>query len=251
MGNEMVSKYEYDSSPELWEYYARLYEYEFEPHKDDGRRITKTATINGQTMEMAGDCFFNFNEKKSKKFKKIRGVKDEPSLVSELDKLKEKWHHSKENCILLPVTGGLNNVKGMAYLKGEEIYVCGSGGCGSKPYDRPDTFLCLVNDFYEKKDSIHALKQAGEFLAQSIFKHSLSSENFAPLYDFMVSFADVYDFARHFLGIGDDVKEIVDEMLQNGKKDIKTADDVKNYIDLARKFWGAREKEERFNGSND
>ena len=222
MRDEAVSEYEYDSSPELWDYYGGLYDYKFEKEKSEEGRITKKTTINGYEIDLGGDCFFNFNEKKIKMFKKIDGVEGTP-LVDELEELEKKQHHSKENCILLPVTGGLNNVKG-------------------RGFDRPDKFLCLIDVFYRNKNL-----GKEEAVLKSICQRP-RIKNCEILVSFMSSFDDVYDFARHFLGIGDAVEDMVGEMLKNGRKDIATADGVEEYIKLACEFWDARKTYEKTRG---
>jgi hypothetical protein len=161
----------------------------------------------------------------------------------DLNNLNEN-HYSEKNCVLLPVDGGLNNVKGNIYLRDGKI-VLYSKGPKDKCYDRPDTFLCLIEDFYINKGKIKGLKTAGEFFTHSIFKEALKAETFSTFYETMTSFDGVYDFGYAFLGIGkgEDAKEFIRRMLENGRKPMKEV--FENYVNLAKEFWKLREKYEK------
>ena len=237
---ETKVEYEFDSSPERWEYYPKIYDGIAPKEKPNGSRIYKYMNVKGKEIKVGGDCFFNFKDLKVKNFSKIEGVNED-----DLNNLNEN-HYSEKNCVLLPVDGGLNNVKGNIYLRDGKI-VLYSKGPKEKCYDRPDTFLCLIEDFYKKKDTVKDLETAGKFFTHSIFKEALKAETFSTLYETMTSFNGVYDFGYAFLGIGngDDAEKFIDRMLKNGRKPIADKKDLENYIDLAKTFWKLRENYEK------
>ncbi len=94
-----------------------------------------------------------------------------------------------------------------------------------KRFDRPDTFVCFLDEFYQVKDKKFNLKEAGEFLSSSIFSYSLRSFNFSQLYDFMNQFESTEQFCRIFWGLD---SEFIDRMRQWGKIPLDSDKSMKN-----------------------
>lgn len=71
-------------------------------------------------FKMAGDCIFNFNCKKEKKFNEWVSESREGKEL--LEECKEK-HYSLENFAFMPITGGMNNQKGRQVLDRPDIHI--------------------------------------------------------------------------------------------------------------------------------
>ena len=224
-----------DASKERWKYFKNRYpkmniQLNEISYDKNGRGKWQYKSI-----EISGDCFFNFNEKKLTEFKKI--TCDE-HLTRRLNRC-AKRHYSNENCVLMPVTGGMNNVKGKIYYSNNRFVVAGKGSHSKKAYDRPDTFLWYLYMFYSQRNRIFDLLSAGEYLENSIFKEAMQSFNYVPLYRFLENFNDIYDYCKIFYGIE---KAFVDRMIQEGKMPILTSEDLNRYIDLAEDFWNIQKE---------
>ena len=221
---------EYDASEDRWIYYkSRYYEMNIQlndiRYDKNGRGKWKFKSV-----DLSGDCFFNFNDKKITAFKKISSDED---LIERLNKCALR-HHSNENSVLMPATGGMNNVKGKIYYADNGFVVAGKGRHSSRAYDRPDTFLWYLAEFYYQRKCTFDLLSAGEYLYNSVFKEALQSFNYSSLYQFLDSFKDIYEYCKLFYGIE---KDFVDRMIYEGKMPILTSADLNRYIDLAEKFW--------------
>lgn len=253
------NQYEYDSDIERWNYYATIYPF-VDTNKlfsdRNGNRLIGAFTMTenkslqqvkkgdeGSYIEIAGDCFFNFKSDNNAKLLKLVYNKKEPDkeLVEKLDELSKKKFHSNENCVLMPRTGALNNVKNYIYIKDNTIKTNGKPWTSRVRFDRPDSFICLLDDFFKKGKDIHDLRSAGEFFTHSIFKAALENQNFTELYDFLLPFQDIYSYCAVFLGIGRD-DDFVDQMLTEGRKPLNTKEAIYNYIELAEKFWKKKEE---------
>ena len=68
----------------------------------------------------------------------------------------------------------------------------------------------------------------------------MKSENFPILNDLLKEYSDIYKYCEIFYTIHD--KEFVKKLIENGKKPMKTAKDVENYMNLANEFWKKRKK---------
>ena len=71
-------------------------------------------------FKMAGDCIFNFNNKKIKIFNEwTDGSSEGKRLLVEC----AQKHHSFQNFAFMPITGGMNNQKGRQVLDRSDIHV--------------------------------------------------------------------------------------------------------------------------------
>ena len=120
----------------------------------------------------------------------------------------------------MPVSGGMNNFK-------ESI-----------GFDRIDTFLYALNLYYEDKADSFILNYGQINPANSTLKKNLK--------DYLDSFRDIYSYCSKIYHIDD--KKFIDELCDNGKKAILTANDIDKYLELATKFW--QKKEEFYKNSN-
>jgi len=253
---EKILDFDPDSSPIAWEHYEKYYNYfsftklEESLEKDKTGeiiyRLKSTVSVDEIKYEIAGDCSFNFNEDKKKSFIDIinKDDKSEDEYKKKVkDKLEQvsKMHHTLMNFSLIPVTGGLNNLKGKLKIKDNRVMVHGAG----KPpkndqLDRLDTFIYFIDYSFKKIEEFNEsqyvnLKTIGEFFSNSIFTTSMKSENFSVLYDLLEKYEDVHEYCRNFYKI--DNKEFVGKLIDNGKYQIKTAEDVEKYMNLAYEFW--------------
>ncbi len=245
MANRVMLKkelFEFDSCNERWKYYKVRYpDLEIDPKKVsylNGRGIWDYKYNDSQSIKLSGDCFFNFNDKKIAAFSKIKDLNEDTKK-----RLEEcgKKHHSNCNCVLMPVTGAMNDVKGEIYYSDTKkgFVIAGKGRPGPL-YDRPDTFIYYISLFYEaRKRKKYNLLDAGKYFSNSIFRDALNSFNFPILYSFMDSFGSVYEFCEVFYGMD---KKFVRQMIREGKLPINDDTSLNRYMDLAEKFWKLQER---------
>lgn len=155
-------------------------------------------------FKMAGDCIFNFNDKKIKILSEIIGNDKEGNAL-----LKEcaERHHSFENFAFMPITGGMNNQKGRQVL------------------DRPDIHVVEIQKYFEGKESTifsnaRGNKKALEWYL-SIFEKKINKY-----------FKEVY------LIEGEDF--IKTEFLPFANIVIDEKNSAIQYMKLAMKFWNKR-----------
>lgn len=248
---------EYDSDEDAWVYYKfkyagkitiddkHLYKAknrlvcDFDYSDINNMRSVEKGNKELKIITLAGDCIFNFNACKYTKFMDIikRGSKDK----TQKEEIKEKLekcrcsHHSKSNISLIPVTGALNNVKEQLYLKNSQLFVYGIGGVPRNRFDRGDTFIYALNQFYEqrkelkKDDGTDYILKIGTFLSNSIFKNSLKGMNFSILYDFLNQFKSTDHYCSVFYNFD---AEMTYKMIESGKNDISTAQELRAYTNF-------------------
>ncbi len=225
----MNSKNDGDMSKKALDYYKIIYkDIDSMNFKDDNSEIK--ATNKESEIKCSGDCCFNFNDKKIEKFNMLIG---DDSLKHDLE-YASKMHHSIFNFALMPKTGGMNNSKGNTLHIDEVIRVYNSGG---NSLDRFDSFLTLLNNFYVNKDKNFSLFDAGKFYADSVFTYSFNNLNFEFLYEFLDSFDNIYEYINFFYPCLNGKMNFVDELIENGKVEMKTKKNLERYLKLARVFW--------------
>jgi hypothetical protein len=90
-------------------------------------------------FKMAGDCIFNFNDEKIRQFKKMLLDEDMISLMRCRD-----MHHEHENFAFMPISGGLNDTKG--------ILRCYDGAeFDAVPFDRPDVAIVEIDNYFNDR----------------------------------------------------------------------------------------------------
>lgn len=163
----------------------------------------------GPNFKLAGDCDFNFNEKKFELFKELLSEKDIP-LLEECC----RNHHQFHNFSLMPITGGMNNFKGCLRVKSGEK-------SEPKAYDRLDAFLVELDKYYNGEHTAILARTNGEYLAW-----------------YLGLFRDVYDYCGRVYLIQN--RRFVDELLTSGKNMLADRESVLQYMDLANRYWNLR-----------
>ena len=241
MGNKLVFNgnpdVEFDSNYNAWNYYRYKYKDNFEI-KEDGKkhfaniRIDDKVTITN--VKINGECVYNFGSKYNA-LKKIIG--DDIQNGELLEKCRV-MHHSLPNIMLLPQNGGLNNLKGKIYYTDKSGWRIRKVG-GKNPiewFDRPDSLICYMSDFYEKYGDVSkllTLEEAGEFFSNGIFTESVSrGENFRSLYDLLIKMRNVENFCNIFYQIDPILRT---KMCKVGRKPIR--ENVFEYLNEAIGYW--------------
>ncbi|HAT4254947.1 hypothetical protein ACSXCH_10180 [Clostridium perfringens] len=225
-----------DSSIETWKYFRNIYTedhwelikefdlknictYEQRNNKPDKNMLRYRAYLKvdsiytkklGKQFSLAGDCDFNFNNKKRSKFEKI--LKKEISikeLKKEFEKLNQccLMHYNKLNFSIMPVTGGMNNFKGIVKVEGDS-------------YDRLDTFIYYLNEFYINGD-------------KRVLNKSRYNEK--SLNQYLNTFDNIYDYCNKVYFINN--REFVNKLISNGCKTIKNSEELMLYMNLAQEYW--------------
>ena len=158
------------------------------------------------TRRIAGDCDFNFNEKKCKLFKALIGDSEQAQI--QLDRCKE-MHHTLLNFSLMEAMGNMQAYK------------------GSNRYDRFDYFIYML-DLYFKGISVDILSNS-------------TTENKGELIKYLNGYKDIYEYCKMVYFITD--VTFVDKIILSGKKPIVDCSDVIRYMSLAEEFWTAKEFE--------
>lgn len=194
-------------------------------------------------IALAGDCVFNFNEKKVDRFEKLLNEKKDHDLQRKL-RLCARMHHSPYNFSFMPVTGGINNQKKKL------------SGC-----DRPDVLLYAITKFYEKyqqeleknmldiqkndkrlqdnkaglRDELQRLQ--GEL--QIIQKRERGITDLCA-YHFLATIGSFKNYVRIFYHLDHNNpidKSLVEAMLAMGKQPIDEPDALEAYMNLAIAYW--------------
>lgn len=231
---------EADSSIEAWEYYNKIYteehwglikefdidNIEFNVHVRYYARLKKDSKLNSGFKEisssksssfnfsLAGDCDFNFNEKKKKLFSELLKDCDKNVDRNEVEGLLEyccNMHHNKINFSLMPRTGALNNFKGCMKHKSEK-----------HSYDRLDVFIYHLNNFFSEGN-------------EDIFKRSTETNKKYIEFYLKNNFEDIYDYCNKIYFI--DNRKFIKKLIENGKKAITNANDLIEYMNLAKEYW--------------
>lgn len=241
---------EKDSSKDAWEYYKKVYNGKFSMKIENikiknHRYLMKCfCEFNQFYIVLGGDCSFNFNEKKCDQFEQIIGSKgsseEEKNEAKALLIYCKNKHHDNCNFALMPTIGGLNNVKGNIKDGNDGLMVHQTGrrpqlGC----LDRLDSFICLMEKFYEIKSKKISLKEAGNYFNHSLFSFALKTENFTSLFDFLDSFDSTKDYLNCFYPWIDD--ELLKRIMQCGQIKMTNAHDAITYMKLAKDYWTSAE----------
>lgn len=223
--NKMKS-FDPDSSPMTWEFYKENYrlgkltflkQFDLENLILSGNSFKRLQTkvldhqskLGGE-FKLAGDTDFNFNKLKCCRFQKI--LIETSNCDEDFVRLKkcEEYHHKLVNFSLMPVTGGLNNFKGMRCER----------------YDRLDTFIYDLDEYYSAEVSNRDKTRVGKYRSNNV--------NSVYRNQFLNQFDDVYDYCKQVYFIE---KEFVNRMINHGKKPIISRDDVVRYMDDALDYW--------------
>jgi hypothetical protein len=242
-------EYDPDSSPDTWKrLFSKVYTAEHWPllerfnlnkliqkgNKDKPKRlyaqVSDSTDALGPFFKLAGDTDFNFNDNKWPRFEKLLNkAPDEfkAKALAMLEKCKD-MHHRLVNFSLSASTGGLQNVKGCVF-------------------DRLDTFVYLLNDYFLEKPDAHTVLR---------MVSGTRTQNKKPLINYLASFEDIYDYCDRVYFIkrnavytirsekilAVDSKDITGEdfvkrLICCGGNALTTPEDVICYMELAMDFW--------------
>lgn len=154
-------------------------------------------------FKMAGDCIFNFNQKKVEILRKYLTENKNRELLLEC----AERHHSYENFAFMPITGGMNNQKGQQKL------------------DRPDIHVNEINKYFNNENSTIFNNARGN--AQALKWYLSLFEN-----DIMKYIREVY--------LIDDEKFIFDVFLPFANTVVCNEETAVEYMKLAKAFWEKR-----------
>ncbi|WP_173434389.1 hypothetical protein [Sharpea azabuensis] len=193
-----------DSDETAWKFYAKFY----------GEQLNnRHFKIKGKDYNVSGDVCFNIKVKKNNRFTLLSSIiKDDldSDKMKELNDLLTIFLHSPMNISLLPVTGGLNNIKGQFAS------------------DRFDSFLWLLDAYYKG-------------LSAPILNRGTKNSyigNQKILGNILNEIGSVRNFYSIFYGIDDD--GYLDHLINNGKKAIVEPSDYYAYLLEAVRFWTIR-----------
>lgn len=229
----------FDSNENAWKYYGYKYDY-FNIEENNGEyyaRIDKDGLLIG-SLQISGECAYNFGGRfdRFKEIIKKEIKKDEREGLLELLGKCQVMHHSLPNIMVLPMNGGLNNLKGKLYCKGEEIKVYKGGGVPLQKLDRPDSLISCIDAFYKmhKENMPMTIKEAGNYFSNCIFTEAISrGDNFIVLYNLLKQIGSAEKFCDLFYQIN---QEMHTEMSEKGKEKI-TGENIADYLNGAMDFW--------------
>lgn len=248
---------EYDSSKKAWEFYRTVYSSrhwitvdEFDMvnvctwHVRNSKQNPTNTSLRylayikpesilikklGKEFSLSGECIYNFNDKKFDAFMKIiNKEKDYCKAEKMKQKLMQcnKMHHEEDNLSLMPTTGAMNIFKGKVFFGGDGFISLPDGKWHMSAYDRFDTFMVCLDDFYNNRNE-YVLSCATEC-------------NYMPLKHFLKLFNNVYEYCEVFYFIKN--RTYVDELIQNGKKTLTQIDELDRYMELAIDYWHNQRK---------
>ncbi len=179
----------------------RLYAlYKFAKHKTDENQNEWCCA----TRRVAGECDFNFNEKKCKLFKDLIGNNNQ--ALKRLDRCK-KMHHTLLNFSLMESMGNMQAFK------------------GSNRLDRFDYFIYKLDQYFGGI--------SGDIMSKSTI------DNRGGLIEYLSEFGNIYKYCSEVYFLKDN--KFVDEIIASGARSIRECDDVVRYMNLAEKFWATKE----------
>ncbi len=190
-----------------------------------------------EDCSISGDVVFNFG--KDKKFKKNQkfeyfqcllcryyGHNEAQQYLQELEYCNQ-LNYSIYNMSLMPVTGGLNNFKGINKNMNES---------NGQKLDRPDKFLFYLNDFYKNKSTEHIIFSNTHGRTS---KSGTAEENTKKLknslFNFLSKFQNIEDYCKHMYLIDD--KEYINCLIKFSQQPIEDGEDVVRYMRLAEQYW--------------
>ncbi|WP_208559154.1 hypothetical protein [Marinilactibacillus kalidii] len=240
-----------DSSPEAWSFFKKIYtedqlpfisEFDTEKLKltknNEARRLAIGLKPGSYLAEegkfwpkfrIAGDCDFNFDEKKVEQFESILKNSENIKLLSDCAEM----HHTVLNFSFMPITGRMNNLKGSLHAFGKkEIHIL-----PGKSYDRLDTFIAALKNYYckESKES----KESKDCIKDDIVL-KFAGKNEEPLVSYLDKFNNVYEYCSRIYFIKD--TEFVDKLIESGNQPLSSEENIKEYMDNAMSYWRIRKK---------
>ena len=165
-------------------------------------------------MKISGETDINFSTKRKKElsrsryehYKKIleRDLAGEEILDIYIEMLNEcsEMHHSQDNISIMLKSGNMQGSKGAIGL------------------DRLDVWLLVLDMKYRYKINL--------------VQNHCTMENGSEIEEFLNLFDDVYDYANTIYHID---RDLVNELIESGKRPLDSATNIITYMSLAKKFW--------------
>lgn len=214
---------EYDVKYGAWKIYQKMYKDNLcfadnDIIRNDGRPYIKCKFIHNEkstrTMRFSGETDFNFSDKKKrelcrsryKHYKEIlkRDLKDSGKLDEYLEMLNEcsQMYRSQDNISIMLKSGNMQGAKGAIGL------------------DRLDVWLFILDMKYRYKINL--------------LQNHCTMENSSEIEEFLNLFENVYDYANTIYHIDE---ELVNDLIESGKRPLNTASNIFTYMSLANRFW--------------
>lgn len=251
--------YESDSSKKTWEFYKSKYnsndwafwnEVDFDAiqtqsekrknyrefYKKDKRKYawlkdgsTKIDEL-GKFFRFGGERVFNFGTQYYNFKKIIEDFSSDDNKKKVVLNLLEECKNSyplDQNLSILPSVGGLNNVKGSIYFNENDEIRYSDEHLPGRQLDRFDSFIVIIDDYFKGENEL-------------VLSYTKGTPNEECLKNFLKEFENVYDFVYKLYLLQDE--KFIDELIENGRKPIKSIDDVERYCLLAKKYWDRTRK---------
>ncbi len=225
----------WDRCKKVWEsYYEKMYKdclelnderlYNLNRLKGYARRIRISEDC---TEIVSGDVTFNFGKEKQRnlKYERYKAIIMESGsdatvkayMLRKLDSCSE-MNYSFENLTLMVTTGGLNLVKN------------NQGG----NLDRPDAYIALLQKYFNPAEDDAEKKE----YRHKVFSRSRNNEAYLHRWLKELELGGIKAYCQLFWAIDDE--DFLKEMCELGKREIKSAYDVNDYMNLAIDFWEMR-----------
>lgn len=211
----------YDRCTDAIELYSRVYKEKISAYDISDNDLNK-GLRNYEFQEkkfivVSGDIDFNFKMSHVRYFQDIiengdskMSYEEKKNLNNLLIFVYNDLTYTPNNISLLPVPGGLNNIK------------------KSLGNDRLDTFLFTLKLYYDEEYTSLILSASAGMNPPFIKNRNMLKE-------FLDSFGDIYTYCKKMYHIND--KNFVNTLCESGSKPIDTAERVKCYLELATQFW--------------
>lgn len=148
----------------------------------------------------------------------------------------EPWNHS-----LMLSTGRLQIAQSRGLAHENSL-----GNIEYEYLDRPDSLVWLIGCFYRDEEKWREDYPKLYFRdwnsREKRWQNKVAEDNLEALVNYLKDFEGVYGYCKQVYGID---KSLTDKMIERGSKPLQNKDDVREYLQLARAFWDAREKSER------
>lgn len=152
--------------------------------------------------------------KYASRLKRIAGEKD-PALLERIDRMRESSLHNP-NISLMYVTGNLQGVQARGL----------PAGSGFEWLDRPDTLVYHLSLFYADRAKWRCIYRSMVRCGEA---------NRSALESYLEGFGCIAQYCKCVYGIGEDLVKV---MVEFGSQPIDGAERVREYLDLAERFWG-------------
>lgn len=248
MEKKIRMKFEEDFSKKVWDYhYSNYYNFEngdvWEFWKNIEIKIKEENIISAKVrfkdnvFEISGDIDFNFKSNKNpciwqeRKYEYYSDIIDndktikekEKELVKELLSFCKARMYSPCNMSLMLRTGGINSLKGNL---SQDI----------RSLDRFDVYTYILDNYFKTK-KLECFNKEMHIIFSYAWKNSICNRKL--LEKFLDEFESIYDYFEKMYRIKNtnESKKLINSLIESGKQPINTMKRVKEFLELAEKFW--------------